>query len=67
MNVKLKSFLTPNFVLQEVLARPRQEGFQECPKYPLSEVDLESLSDLCDQFRKEVFEKAGKQDLKPTH
>lgn len=58
----LKPFTVPNFVVAVQAARPRQEGFTEAPKYALSEIPSETLSDLCDRFRKSVFEKAGKAD-----
>ena len=62
MEIELRPFSTPNFVIQVVPARPRQDGWMEAPKYALSEVDVDTLSDLCDTFRKEIFAKAGKPD-----
>jgi len=62
MTVKLKPFQTPNYVIQEVPARPRQEGMIEAPKYALAELDAETLAGLCDQFRADVFKKAGVAD-----
>lgn len=60
--VELKPFMTPNFVITEMPPGVRQDGFKEAPKLPLSDVDASTLSMLCDQFRADVFEKAGKQD-----
>lgn len=62
MELKLRSFKTPNFVLTEMPPRPRQEGFDQGPKFALKEVDADKLVDLCDQFRAEIFEKAEKPD-----
>lgn len=31
----------------------------EAPKYALSKLTAETLAELCDQFRAEVFKKAG--------
>lgn len=64
MNIELQPFQTPNFVIAKTAPRPRQEGFQEAPKWPLSEVPESELSRLCDEFRAEVFRKAGKTDPK---
>ena len=59
IELKLKPFMTPNFVSAE-----KQEQFTrgEGPCFPLKDVDADSLSLLCDQFREDVFKKAGKQD-----
>ena len=62
IEMKLKPWVTPNFVILEVPARPRQEGWKEAPSIPLAEVDVAVLSDMCDAFRAEVFKKAGKPD-----
>ncbi|MEM7209548.1 MAG: hypothetical protein AAF434_17145 [Pseudomonadota bacterium] len=64
VRVKLQPFRTPNFVLVEDDTRPRQEGFQESPKYALSDLDATTLSQLCDKFREDVFKKADKVDPK---
>jgi hypothetical protein len=60
IEVKLRPFTVPNFVLVESRAAPRQEGFTESPKYALSELDSDTLDFLCEQFACAVFEKAGK-------
>jgi hypothetical protein len=53
VTVELKPFNIPTFVL---LANTEfAEGF------PLSMIDPYTLEALCDQFRTEVFKKAGKQ------
>jgi hypothetical protein len=62
MKIELLEFTVPNFVIQKMPPRPRQEGFHEAPKYPLSEVPAEDLASLCDHFRAQVFAKAGKPD-----
>ena len=64
MRISLQPMRIPNFVLSKMPARPRQEGFKEGPKWALSELYPEVLSDLCDNFRAGVFEKAGKPDPK---
>lgn len=62
MDVKLRPFRVPNFVLLEIPAGQRQDGFRELPTIPLSAVPAEDLADLCDAFRREVFRKAKQSD-----
>lgn len=61
-SVELQPFMTPNYVIQKMPPRPRQEGFVEAPKYHLSEVEADVLAKLCDEFRAAVFAKAEKVD-----
>lgn len=62
IKLKLKPFRVPNNVLVEQPPKPRQEGFQEYPSIPLSELDNETLEEMCAEFRKGVFEKARAQN-----
>ena len=62
MNLKLKPWLVPNFCVQEVPPSTRQEGFTEAPAWKLSDVDADTLAQMCDDFRAEVFRKSGKPD-----
>lgn len=39
----------------------REDGFKEAPCYPLSDLDSFTLHKLCEDFRDEVFRKAGKE------
>lgn len=64
MEIDLNPWITPNYVLGKVPPRLRQDGFIDPPKWALSEVEPHILSDLCDEFRRGVFEKAGKPDPK---
>ena len=66
IEIKLKPFTVPNFVMVDEQPKERQEGFSEGRKYALSELDAETLDALCWKFKQEVFAKAGKQML-PTH
>lgn len=61
IEIKLKPFAVPNFVLVEEQPKERQEGFSEGRKYALNELDAETLESLCWKFKQEVFAKAGKQ------
>lgn len=61
IELNLKPFQTPNFVLIESEPKPRQDGFQVSNSIPLSEIDPGALEGLCEEFTREVFKKAGKQ------
>jgi len=60
IEVELQPFTVPNFVLTVAKAGLKQEGFQEAPKYSLSELSVDTLDKMCIDFRNEVFKKAGK-------
>jgi hypothetical protein len=55
INIPLKPWVTPNFVVGDT-APTRGAA------WPLKDVDAEVLAQLCDDFRAEVFRKAGKDD-----
>lgn len=56
--IKLQPFKVPNFVLAHGPARPRQEGFIEPPKFALHELSEATLTEMCEQFKADVLEKA---------
>lgn len=60
IEVKIKPFQVPDFVLAETEAKLKQEGMTEVPKYALSDLSVDTLEALCEKFTKSVFEKAGK-------
>lgn len=64
MDVKIKPWNTPNYLIGEMPAGKRQEGFSpdNAPKWHVGEVDAKTLSDQCDVFRAEIFAKAGMED-----
>lgn len=62
MNVELMPFTTPNYVIGKSSPRQKQDGISEGLKWHISDIDANDLSSLCDQFRRDVFEKAGKSD-----
>lgn len=62
LKLKVKSWQTPNFVLAEMPTRPKQDGIISVPQWPLQDVDAAVLAELCDEFRREIFLKAGKND-----
>lgn len=60
MNVKTKPFTTPNFIIEDDDFAPHARGFR------LDLFSGEELSAKCDEFRAEVFKKAGKKDPRST-
>lgn len=65
MNVKFKSWTTPNFVFMDLPPRPRQEGVNfDRSSMSIKDIEASDLADLCDRFRADVFKKAGKADPK---
>lgn len=63
IKVDLCPWSVPNFVRLRTPARPRQEGIKpDSEGLPLSVVPVEALVQLCEEFRAEVFRKAGKPD-----
>ena len=64
LSVDLKPFNTPNFVVPLIANGKREDGYSSTPGIPLLEVDADTLSELCDDFRAEVFQKANKEDPK---
>ena len=61
LQVELQPFQTPNFVRAVAKPGKREDGIQEAPSYPLSDLDPLTLDKLCNEFRDEVFRKAGKE------
>lgn len=60
IEIELLPFTVPNYVLVKEQPKLKQEGFTEGRKYHLSELEPETLYSLCEQFKKDVFEKANK-------
>lgn len=60
IEVDLKPFIVPNFVLIAPKAGLKQDGFKVGDKYALSQLDSEILLKMCEEFKMSVFEKAGK-------
>jgi len=59
--------IVPFSVPEGVYIRPpviskREDGFKPSGAIPFSEVEESTLSAMCDEFRKSVFEKARKVD-----
>jgi len=59
LEVNIKPFNVPNFVVIEKKAGTRQEGFKESPAIPLNELGEDVIWKLCDEFCNEVYKKAG--------
>jgi hypothetical protein len=61
MVVVLDPFPVPDKVWIQQPVKSRQEGFKPDLNYiPLSELDEQTLNELCDAFKQGVFEKARK-------
>lgn len=62
INIKMEivPFDVPDTVTIKGSPKPREQGFTEGKRLLLSELDNNTLNLLCDQFLKEVFEKARK-------
>jgi len=58
IKIKLRPFQVPSYVLVEVKAKSKQQGFIEAPKYHLSDLDEQTLIELCDEFKINVLTKA---------
>ena len=56
--IQLLPFRVPNYVIQKVPVRPRQDGYHEAPKYHLSELSEETLMAMCAEFQVAVLAKA---------
>lgn len=60
VDVAIEPFSTPNFVRRA--KKTAASGDDSDPAFPLRDVDASTLSELCDQFRADVFKQAGKLD-----
>lgn len=60
LQIELQPFRVPNYVIAVGNPGKREDGFQEAPKYPLSDLSAETLEQMCREFRAEVFRKADK-------
>lgn len=56
IELDIAPFTVPNFVRRKTSVSGEDET-----GIPLSDLDPTALSTLCDEFRREVFKKAGKQ------
>jgi hypothetical protein len=64
IKVELKSLNVPNFVIPVSKPGRKQDGFKPVEGIPIGDMDENTLSVLCDEFRRNVFIKAGKTDPK---
>lgn len=62
IKVRLLPIRVPNYIIHEAQPRPQGEGFKENDKSKLEDLNPDTLAELCDDFRKSIFEKAGKTD-----
>ena len=64
VKIKIKPFTVPRTVYMDLPPRPKQEGMTVPQHYFVKDLDAETLSQLCDEFRKSIFELAEKTDPK---
>ena len=62
--IQLQPIRVPNYILSLPKVGKREDGFKEPPKFHPSELSAETLSELCDQFRHDLFAKAEMVDPK---
>lgn len=58
--IELEPFTIPNFVRAKSKVVVSQVGFKEIPPIPLEDLSVNTLHELCNQFTKDVFARAGK-------
>jgi hypothetical protein len=61
VTVELRPFPVPEYAVMQMPPGRREDGMKALPKFPLNELGAEVLEQLCIQFRKDVFEAAGKE------
>ncbi len=59
---ELNPFKVPDSVTVKSKPRPRQEGFANPVHFSLIELSVETLDELCKEFRAAVFDGAKKMD-----
>ena len=64
LQFELQPFVVPNFVRRK--ASGIELGREEEMTFPLSDIDALTLDRLCEQFRNEIFRKAGKEQPPTT-
>lgn len=60
LQFEIKPFTTPNYVRRLRNGSPGTLPTEDADGIPLSELDAQTLDRLCNQFRDDVFRKAGK-------
>jgi len=64
IEIEIVPFNVPEGIYIKPPTGNRQAGFKQDGGIPFNKVDPETLSSMCDDFRNEVFSKAGKLDPK---
>lgn len=60
LEVELKPFNVPNFVILKPEVGKREDGMKEPISLPLSQLSAGTLEKMCEEFTREVFRKSGK-------
>jgi len=59
IKLQIKPFRTPNFVIPAQPIGQRQDGFKNAIGIPLADLDAETLNEMCEAFKVELFKKAN--------
>jgi len=59
LEVELKPFTVPNYVIQVKEPRLIQDGFNSSEGIPLNQLSRETLIKLCEEFKNSVLNKGG--------
>lgn len=56
--VKFRRWQAPNYAVQDVPPRPRQEGFHEAPKAAVSELPFQVIDALAEAWLNDLYAKS---------
>ena len=65
MKITFRPFISPHYALEGLSPHPGEAGFTTISARSIRDIDAETLSQMCDDFRADVFRKAGKADPTP--
>lgn len=60
--IKLRQWPAPNFAVPDRAPGRRQDGWKELEPIPVNELSAETLAQMADDWRADLFRKAGKKD-----
>lgn len=57
--LQMKPWTAPNYATVEMPPRPKQDGVQALPSFHVKDLPLETLDRLAEQWRRDLYQKAG--------
>jgi len=60
MAFTMRPWLAPNFATVDMPAAPKQDGMRDLPTFHVSDLPVETLDQLAEQWRVDLYVKAGK-------